>query len=38
MSIEPQDWPSIGARIQALRSLKNLVFQRTLTERCLKLF
>jgi uncharacterized protein (TIGR04255 family) len=37
-SIDPKDWPSLGERIQALRSLKNLVFQRTLTGRCLKLF
>lgn len=34
----PEDWPSIEARIQGLRALKNLVFQRTLTEQCLKLF
>lgn len=37
-SIDPKDWPSLDGRIQSLRSLKNLVFRRTLTERCLKLF
>lgn len=37
-SIEPKDWPAILASIQSLRSLKNLVFRRTLTEQCLTLF
>jgi len=37
-SSDPRDWPSLDARIQSLRSLKNLVFRRTLTKRCLKLF
>lgn len=36
--IDPEDWPSLAERIEALRSLKNLVFRRTLTPRCLKLF
>lgn len=35
---EPKDWRSIVAVVQSLRSLKNHVFQRTLTEECLKLF
>ena len=37
-SIDPKDWHSLDQRIQSLRSLKNLVFQRTPTERCLELF
>lgn len=37
-SIEPRDWPAILTRIGSLRSLKNLVFQRTLTKRCHRLF
>lgn len=38
VAIEPKDWSSLDGRIQSLRSLKNRVFKRTLTERCLKLF
>jgi uncharacterized protein (TIGR04255 family) len=38
VAADPGDWVSIAPRIEALRALKNLVFQRTLTERCLKLF
>lgn len=34
----PEDWAVIASNIGALRELKNLVFQRTLTERCLRLF
>ncbi len=36
--IEPEDWGAISRQIQSLRHLKNHVFQRTLTERCLSLF
>jgi uncharacterized protein (TIGR04255 family) len=35
---EVDDWAWILSRIQALRGLKNSVFQNTLTERCLNLF
>jgi len=38
---EPQestDWPSILQNIQALRDLKNHIFERTLTAKCLNLF
>ncbi len=35
---EPNNWSSIHSRIQSLRKLKNLVFENTLTDRCLKLF
>ena len=35
---DPEDWLVIAGRIRALRQLKNLVFRRTLTERCLRLF
>jgi uncharacterized protein (TIGR04255 family) len=38
LAADPTDWAAIAGRIEALRALKNLVFQRTLTERCLKLF
>jgi len=34
----PQDWPWILGKIKELRALKNIVFERTLTEECLKLF
>ncbi len=37
-SIDPADWGGITGSIQGLRSLKNLVFERTLTLTCLKLF
>lgn len=32
---DPQDWPRLSARIQELRALKNDVFQRSLTQKCL---
>jgi uncharacterized protein (TIGR04255 family) len=35
---EPQDWPWILGKIQALRALKNRIFRNTLTEKCLNLF
>jgi uncharacterized protein (TIGR04255 family) len=35
---EPQAWQNIRATILSLRRLKNDVFQKTLTERCLTLF
>ncbi len=35
---EPDSWPQILQRIEALRVLKNHVFKRTLTEPCLALF
>lgn len=35
---EPGNWDWILVRIQSLRDLKNLVFKRTLTDRCLQLF
>ena len=38
VALNPRDWPAIARRVDGLRMLKNLVFERTLTERCLKLF
>ena len=35
---EPKDWEGIRSKILELRKLKNLLFQNTLTEKCLKLF
>ena len=35
---DPNDWPSVHADIQSLRVLKNLVFEKSLTTRCVKLF
>lgn len=35
---EPSDWSLLRSRIQSLRELKNLVFEKTLTDKCLKLF
>jgi uncharacterized protein (TIGR04255 family) len=35
---EPDNWVKILATIQSLRDLKNRIFRRTLTERCLELF
>ena len=35
---EPTDWPSILQNIQSLRDLKNHIFERTLTAKCLNLF
>jgi uncharacterized protein (TIGR04255 family) len=34
----PEDWPRIREAIGSLRRLKNRVFERTLTEKCLNLF
>jgi hypothetical protein len=34
----PEDWQVIQKSILSLRRLKNRVFERTLTERCLNLF
>ena len=35
---EPSDWSLLCSKIQSLRELKNLVFEKTLTDKCLKLF
>ncbi|MGH8017882.1 MAG: TIGR04255 family protein [Opitutaceae bacterium] len=35
---DPQDWPWILAKVLALRSLKNRIFENTLTPQCLSLF
>lgn len=35
---DPGDWPTISGKIQSLRSVKNLVFAHSLTEKCLNLF
>lgn len=35
---EIEDWPRILKKIESLRSLKNRIFQNTLTQSCLKLF
>lgn len=35
---EPSDWANIYTQIESLRSLKNRVFEKTLTDKCLKLF
>ena len=35
---QPEDWPWILAKILVLRDLKNRIFKRTLTEKCLNLF
>jgi uncharacterized protein (TIGR04255 family) len=37
-SIDPIDWDQIGAIVQSLRALKNIVFRRSLTEKCMELF
>lgn len=37
-SNDPQNWPWILAKVQALRALKNRIFRGTLTEKCLDLF
>jgi uncharacterized protein (TIGR04255 family) len=36
--MEPVDWPGLGATIQSLRDLKNMVFRSTLTDQWHKLF
>lgn len=38
VSSESSDWPTISGKIMSLRSLKNLVFAHSLTEKCLNLF
>jgi len=38
VAAEPGDWEAISGRIQSLRSVKNLVFANSLTEKCLNLF
>jgi len=35
---EPDDWTSIASKIQSLRRLKNIVFEKSLTAQCLNLF
>ncbi len=37
-SIEPEEWSKLHSGIQSLRNLKNMVFENSLTKRCLKLF
>lgn len=36
--VETSDWNGILSRIESLRRLKNLVFRKSLTEKCLQLF
>jgi uncharacterized protein (TIGR04255 family) len=36
--MEPLDWQGILSRVGSLRRLKNLVFRKSLTEKCLNLF
>ena len=36
--VEPGNWPAISGKMAQLRNLKNLIFRKTLTERCLQLF
>lgn len=38
VALSPKDWPAIRSIVDALRILKNQVFKRTLTEKCLNLF
>ncbi len=38
VAISPEDWPAIRSIVDSLRILKNRVFKRTLTEKCLNLF
>lgn len=38
VAMSPEDWPAIRSIVDSLRILKNLVFKRTLTEKCLNLF
>ncbi len=38
VAVEPSDWATISGRIRSLRSLKNLVFRNSLTDKCLNLF
>jgi uncharacterized protein (TIGR04255 family) len=37
-ALEPENWSKIVSKIQSLRRLKNMVFENTLTARCLTLF
>ena len=37
-NIEADDWAAIEAKMRSLRTLKNLVFQNSLTDKCLSLF
>lgn len=37
-SSEPNDWESIRSKLVSLRSLKNQIFENTLTDKCLNLF
>ena len=37
-SIEPDDWSATQSIVQSLRVLKNLVFKKSLTEKCMHLF
>ena len=36
--VDPRDWATIQTTITSLRRLKNLIFRKTLTEKCLNLF
>lgn len=36
--LEPSDWKGILSRVESLRRLKNLVFRKSLTKKCLNLF
>ena len=36
--IDPRDWTAIQSTVDSLRRLSNLIFQRTLTAKCLSLF
>lgn len=38
ISVEPGNWEAISGRIRSLRSIKNLVFANSLTDKCLNLF
>ena len=38
VSAEPSDWSRITGTIRSLRSVKNLVFRNSLTDKCLNLF
>lgn len=36
--VPPTDWSSLREKLQALRALRNQIFRRTVTEKCLQLF
>ena len=38
LQAEPDDWPCLEGKIQALRHLKNRIFRSILTPQCLGLF